>query len=607
MSNNDKILDLSDKELTTLKFLGSSAAQQVIDLIEAVRKVPTHFKWLTVSQVQCLSTQLKFQPDVPPTSSKATLLFNFSETTAAQPDLVSLFERVHFSTGISEDHPLLLQRSDVRTRPFFIPRERHSVLPEKTAHGANHPVLKNELWKETIAPKIITLLKDLSRDVHVSSMLPVRFSTPDEDGNDVFDNHIVPWISVHPNTTKETSCRDANAEILAILSQHGVQDAAVHWIEGAVEPLVGPPEMVPLVRDTDPTHYIRRALTAVLGLPLAMEANDAQGSLGLLMAITNKHVTSSDTTQDYQYNAGAAQQYIRNCSARRFQHILNETRAFIAEKLGDAQLYAEQLTEILAKPESKHEGEAAQDKEDLRRKQGDLTRTEKDIVQLADFFQLLTSTWSDAYQRIIGWLDWAPKIHSNLDLRRYTRDLGVIALDEDKFKENFKGNIVYLAGKYTRKEINSFFHSNAANAPAFKYPSDHLFRLSGFVDAAGLANPYFSDENNNPGSIVAKHGQATDLTFGRLSELEAHTCDEFEHDSWEVAFLNFSKKLGNFSAKGDSGAAIFNAQGKLVALLHSGMPRGMSNHVTFGMPGHYVVELVKEHYPHADFDRLQFA
>ncbi|KZP02680.1 hypothetical protein FIBSPDRAFT_770333, partial [Athelia psychrophila] len=76
--------------------------------------------------------------------------------------------------------------------------------------------------------------------------------------------------------------------------------------------------------------------------------------------------------------------------------------------------------------------------------------------------------------------------------------------------------------------------------------------------------------------------------------------------SWEVAVLNFSKKHGNFSGKGDSGAAIFNAQGKLAAILHSGMPRGMSNHVTFGTPGHYIVELVKERYPHADFERLKF-
>ncbi|KAF9779140.1 hypothetical protein BJ322DRAFT_1113494 [Thelephora terrestris] len=263
MSNDEKIVDLSDMELISLEFLGSSAAQQVIDFIEAIRKVPMQFKWLTVFQLQCLSAQMKFHPDVPasptsPMTSEATLLSNLSGTIAPSPDLVSVIERVHFYTGVSEDHcPLLFQRSDVQTRPFIIPQERHSVIPEKTAHGANHMVLKSAFWKETVAPEIISLLKDKTRGVRVSSMLPVRFSTPGEDGKDVFDDHIVLWISVHPNTTEETACRDANADILAILSKHGVQDVAVHWIEGAVERLGGPPEMMSVASDTDPTQYIR--------------------------------------------------------------------------------------------------------------------------------------------------------------------------------------------------------------------------------------------------------------------------------------------------------------------------------------------------------------
>ncbi|KDQ08498.1 hypothetical protein BOTBODRAFT_48213 [Botryobasidium botryosum FD-172 SS1] len=558
-----------------------------------------------------MSDNEKFHPTGPaspasPTSGKATLLSNFSETT----DLVSPFERVHFYNGVSEDHPLLLHRSDLLQRPFVIPRERHSVIPEKTAHGVHHPVLKNEMWKETVAPEIIALLKEKSRGVRVSTMLPVRFSTPDDDGKAVFGDHIVLWISVHPNTTKETSCRDANADILAILAKHGIQDAAVHWIEGAVESLGGPPPMMRVARDTDPTHYIRRAVTAVLGVPLAAEQladSDAQGSLGLYFHEgKDRHGNKSKRDYEYSGRSGAPQQFMRNCGSRRFQQIVNETRASIATKLGDTKFFAEQLAEMAAKPKSEDEEEAAADEEDMERKQQDLEWVEEEVIRLGDFLQLLTSTWSDAHQRIIGYLDWAPKIANDLDNRRYTRDLGVIALDENKFKESFQGNLVYLAGKYTHHEISSFFYPNATNPPSLKYPNNHLFRLLGYVDAAGLANPHLLDENGNAGFIVAKDGQTTDLTFGRFSELEAYTCDEFEHDSYEVAVLNFSKKHGDFSGKGDSGAAIFNAEGKLVAILHSGMPRGMSNHVTFGTPGHYVVELVKERYPDADFDRLKF-
>jgi hypothetical protein len=90
--------------------------------------------------------------------------------------------------------------------------------------------------------------------------------------------------------------------------------------------------------------------------------------------------------------------------------------------------------------------------------------------------------------------------------------------------------------------------------------------------------------------------------------LEAYTCSALAGKSWEVAVLNYGgRKHGNFSGKGDSGAAIFNAEGKLVAILHSGMPRGMSKHVTYGTPAHYVVALIRAHYPDADFSCIKYA
>lgn len=165
--------------------------------------------------------------------------------------------------------------------------------------------------------------------------------------------------------------------------------------------------------------------------------------------------------------------------------------------------------------------------------------------------------------------------------------------------------VLFPGGKFTRAEIIGSFYPNAANPPAFKYPKSHLFRLSGYVDAEDLSTPYFVDDDNNPCFVVAKAGQTTDLTFGHQSELEAYTCRDRVGESWEIAILNFGdSKHGDFSAKGDSGAVIFNAEGKMVALLHSGMPRGTSNHVTFATHGHYVYEVIREHYPDADFSCL---
>jgi hypothetical protein len=378
-------------------------------------------------------------------------------------DSVPPFERVYFYHGVSDDPPHLLQRSDLKRRPYVIPKERYSAIPVKTTQTANHPILKNAFWKGTVAPEIIALLEEESRGVRVSSMLPVRFSTANDDGPDVYDDHIVIWISVHPNTTTETSRHLANDPILAILAKHGIDDAAVHWIEGAVEPLTDPPPMMCVAGDTDPTHYVRRALTALLGVPVAAEElahDDAQGSIGIffhegkdrqgkkskrVMATTNKHVVSKNIKVDYQFSGcqGARKQYLRNCGVRRFQQIVNETRALLTTSLGDAKQFADQLEAFLANPPEDEEDEADHER-DVERKKVKLMKAREDVVILDDFLKLLGSTWSDAYQRIIGHLDWAPAIANDVDPRRYTRDIGVVALDDDKFSKNFKGNFVYL-------------------------------------------------------------------------------------------------------------------------------------------------------------------
>jgi len=240
-----------------------------------------------------------------------------------------------------------------------------------------------------------------------------------------------------------------------------IHDVAVHWIEGAMESLAGPPEMMPVARDTNPTHWIRRALAAVLGVPLAaqdMADTDSQGSLGLyfhrgkdrhgtkskkVMAITNKHVASKKTNEDYEYSGrqGARKRYIRNCGHRRFEQLLNETRALLAEKLGDAKQFAEQLAELLAE---RPEEEDAEYEKDLKDKEQDLKKAESHVGILDDFLKLLKSTWSDSLDRIIAWVDWAPKIANNLDPRRYTRDISAMTLEKDEFVKNFKGNFVYL-------------------------------------------------------------------------------------------------------------------------------------------------------------------
>jgi hypothetical protein len=103
-----------------------------------------------------------------------------------------------------------------------------------------------------------------------------------------------------------------------------------------------------------------------------------------------------------------------------------------------------------------------------------------------------------------------------------------------------------------------------------------------------------------------KDGNTTDLTVGRYAGLEAYLCDELGVESIELPIYNYDKQSGPFSAKGDSGSLIFDGNGKMVGILHSGMPKGRSNHVTYATPAWWIIERIKLHYPHADFNGESF-
>ena len=113
----------------------------------------------------------------------------------------------------------------------------------------------------------------------------------------------------------------------------------------------------------------------------------------------------------------------------------------LAERSGDAKQFAEQLAELVGNPDKE---DAVGYQEDLEKMDSDLKRAKSDTGILDDFLKLLKSTWSDDINRIIGWVNWAPKITSTVDTRHNTRDIGVITLDEDKFIKNFKGDFIYL-------------------------------------------------------------------------------------------------------------------------------------------------------------------
>jgi hypothetical protein len=140
----------------------------------------------------------------------------------------------------------------------------------------------------------------------------------------------------------------------------------------------------------------------------------------------------------------------------------------------------------------------------------------------------------------------------------------------------------------------------------FKFPSNRQLKINGIVPREHLAKPDGVDSNNEPCLIVLKDGNTSDLTVGRYAGLEAYLCDELGQESKELAIYNHNKQSGDFSAKGDSGSLVVDGKGNMVGLLHSGMPKGASSHVTYATPAWWIVEQIRVKYPYADFFRTRW-
>jgi hypothetical protein len=441
--------------------------RRVSQFLSAFIPLTTLCLGLTLFMLECQSLwaqQGALKTPTSPALSDASTLFSqlsiASDATVVASHLISDFERVHYWNGISMDPPELLYRSDLESNPFPVPppgTTRWSELPVKTAEGVFETPL-NAVW-HIVAPMMVALFK--KRGIKYSALKTARFSTRNEDGEKTL-GPIVIWIATHPNTTSAENARDASPDILHILKEHKVEGAVVEWYEGSVEKLLGP-ALMRVADETNPTHYVRRPFTAVLGMPIATkerEEADAQGTVSFffhenktkngepsarVLAVSNKHVLRRDTTVDYQFmGSGAPRQFVRVCGFRRFQRSTDEIRALVTGNVAEAVRLAEEIARLEAKEKSEDEEQAEEDEEALRIKKGQLDKVNRDNRRLQAFFKEVNTQWNDIARRNIGFVDWAPSISIDVDDRHYTRDIGTVELDPQKFKDHFQGNVVQL-------------------------------------------------------------------------------------------------------------------------------------------------------------------
>ena len=392
-------------------------------------------------------------PTSPGVSEADTVFSQFTSyseaMTVVAPDLVSPYEMRFFYNGISSDPPRLLWRSDLETNPFPVPAvgDRFPKIPTKTAYGAFNTPL-SDVWDDTVAPRIIASMK--TYNIKYSALQTARFGTVfEENGEEVF-GPVVVWIAVHPNTTNAGAVRDFTPNVLHILNDAQITGVVVEWIEGTVERLDGLPLMELEEDNASATFGLTHPFNVGLGIPIARRSDGAQGTATLLfkevktkdgepssriLALTNKHVASVDTTTNYDFDE-ADPHIILVCGDRRFDLAFGEIKEALNTGFRDALKLAGEL-EML---EIKYEG---QDHKSVQRKRTALEQRHEDNATLQDLFDEVDQKWRNEDNRRLGEVHWAPKIAVRVDDRNFTLDAATVAVDEDKLKK-FTRNIVDL-------------------------------------------------------------------------------------------------------------------------------------------------------------------
>lgn len=67
----------------------------------------------------------------------------------------------------------------------------------------------------------------------------------------------------------------------------------------------------------------------------------------------------------------------------------------------------------------------------------ELSKTRTAIEELKKFFVKMKKQWTNPKDRVIGHVVWAPPVS-------YTKDVCVVKLDEKKFSQNFRRNVLDL-------------------------------------------------------------------------------------------------------------------------------------------------------------------
>jgi len=273
-----------------------------------------------------------------------------------------------------------------------------------------------------------------------------------------------------PNTLTGDVAFHSSNDILILLKEHGITDVDVAYRESVVRDLSGPELFAP-VSEFDPLETIIDPVTTALGLPIAgSKALKIEGTIGFyfrageeLYAVTARHVLfpkdegnksytyvgmffstgrMSAMLIDYTYKAGPKKEVVL-MGTRSFDKFYTSILGRIGCMNSEVGILENKVTTLAAgfQDGGPNADKTAGELKQTRRKLG---KTRLAIEKLKKFFVKVTMQWMKPSDRVIGHVVWAPPISVAPAPHGYTKDVCVIKLDEKKFSQNFRGNVLDL-------------------------------------------------------------------------------------------------------------------------------------------------------------------
>lgn len=225
-----------------------------------------------------------------------------------------------------------------------------------------------------------------------------------------------------------------------------------------------------------------------------------------------------------------------------------------------------------------------------KRAQGRMKRAQRTIGDFDRLVKDLDTTWKTLESRVVGHVAYAPPIRTDNKSHNYTLDWCLYEVDLMKIK-NFAGNVIDLG--YRSDEMAAMFYRamnpSTKNSYEFEYPFDRQWPIRDMcIPLDEMKHPKTFGEDDTPAILVVKRGRTTGVTCGIANEIDSYVRtylpDASSYISKEWAILGLDKSNSPFSALGDSGSLVVDAQGRMGGMLTggSGFSRGIG--ITYATP-----------------------